>query len=447
MHDNTNMSQKFSIHNLHHESIKSFSANDPNLRRLKTIKLVFLPTLIKEFPKSIPGVYILTGGRQVGKTTLTKQWMLHLLEEGIDPQNISFITGDIISDYRELLHYTQEIIGDFSNKNTIKYLIIDEITYIKEWDRAIKFLVDGGYLEEVVLLLTGSDANVLKEARVRFPGRRGQAKKQDFELLPLSFKETILLKNSTKKNDNNFLRTQWLEYLQHGGYLTAINQFVSEKEISNATLRTYSDWIRGDFLKKNKNESTLKEVLVSLQKRLGSQITWNALSKELSIEHTMTLINYVEILSSMQIIYIQPALDQNKLGPAPKKAKKIHFQDPFIYHAILAWLSPVEDSFINQISQVENDPELSSRLSESVAVTHVNRKHDCYYIKAESEVDIAYIQEKQIFPIEVKWTKQLRSKELKQILKYPNSTIWSRNDSKELHGIKNVFLPRGVMDF
>lgn len=50
-----------------------------------------------------------------------------------------------------------------------------------------------------------------------------------------------------------------------------------------------------------------------------------------------------------------------------------------------------------------------------------------YYIKAENEVDIAYIDKKHFWPIEIKWAEQLHSKELKQIKKYRNSRILTQN--------------------
>ena len=69
----------------------------------------------------------------------------------------------------------------------LKYLIIDEVTYIRHWDKAVKFLADAGQLEDITLMLTGSDMLILSEARMRFPGRRGVADKVDFHLYPLSF--------------------------------------------------------------------------------------------------------------------------------------------------------------------------------------------------------------------------------------------------------------------
>jgi predicted AAA+ superfamily ATPase len=48
-------------------------------------------------------------------------------------------------------------------------------------------------------------------------------------------------------------------YLVHGGYLKAINDHAHEGSIRAATLITYQEWVRGDVLKRGKQESDLRE--------------------------------------------------------------------------------------------------------------------------------------------------------------------------------------------
>jgi hypothetical protein len=59
-------------------------------------------------------------------------------------------------------------------------------------------------------------------------------------------------------------------------------------------------------------------------------------------------------------------------------------------------------------------------------ISHYQRFHPCFYIKAEGEVDLAYVNQGKFFPIEVKWTNQMRPKDLKQIEKYSNALILSK---------------------
>jgi predicted AAA+ superfamily ATPase len=433
------MDNRFLLHNAHLTNAAQFAKLDPQLRKLHSLKYISEPKLLKQLPVDMPGIYTLTGGRQVGKTTLLKQWMNKLLQQGIPSRAIAFFTGEIINDHHSLIHILQQQLTENSALK-FNYIILDEVTYIKHWDKAIKFLADAGLLEQTILVLTGSDALVIQEARMRFPGRRGKAAVNNFHLAPLSFKEDLELK--AVPDDIDAIYLEFNNYLQHGGYLVAINDLAMHKRILPATLATYSDWIRGDVLRRGKQEQYLREILMAIIKRYNSQITWNVLSRDLSIDHPKTVADYSELLASMDVLFIQSALLEDKLTAAPKKAKKVVFQDPFIFHAIRAWLWPTLDPYNEQIKPALKDTELCSKLVEACTITHYARIYPTYYIKAEGEVDIAYIENNKFWPVEVKWTQQTRPKDLKQVLKYSNSIILTKSkEVKEINGIKSLPLP------
>ncbi|KJJ83764.1 hypothetical protein OMAG_002368 [Candidatus Omnitrophus magneticus] len=71
----------------------------------------------------------------------------------------------------------------------------------------------------------------------------------------------------------------------HGGYLPAISEYLIKKTISKAIFDIYIQWIIGDILKHNKNENYLYEIFKGINTTYGSQISWNNISKHLSIEH------------------------------------------------------------------------------------------------------------------------------------------------------------------
>jgi hypothetical protein len=95
---------------------------------------------------------------------------------------------------------------------------------------------------------------------------------------------------------------------------------------------------------------------------------------------------------------------------------------------------------------VVKDPEGSARLAEACAVTHARRFHPTFYIKAEGEVDIAFVENRRFCPVETKWTQQLRAKDLKQISKYKNGRIWSRSwGSESIAGVPVEPLPLALL--
>jgi predicted AAA+ superfamily ATPase len=231
-------------------------------------------------------------------------------------------------------------------------------------------------------------------------------------------------------------------YLVHGGFLTAINDFAQHQQILPVTFSTYSDWIRGDVLKRNKRENYLVEILGAIIKRYGSQLSWNALAGDLSIDHPKTVADYIDLLASMDAVFVQSAIREDKLTAAPKKAKKVVFTDPFIFHAVNSWLNPVDDPFSKQLMPVLADQRWSSKLTEACIATHYRRRFPTFYIKSKGEVDVAYVSENRIWPVEIKWTRQLRPKQIKQITKYPNGRILTKSKVKgEIHGVPTEPLP------
>jgi predicted AAA+ superfamily ATPase len=426
------MKEEFQIHNLFRESPERFFKEDPHLRRAALQPFSYVSPLVDTPEFLLPGILMVTGGRQVGKTTCLKQFIAKLLrEELVAPDHISFLAGELIRDDTEL---RREISSEQAGKSGWQVIVIDEISYVKDWDKAVKFLADAGSLEQVTLILTGSDCAILREAMKRFAGRRGRSAEVDFVFHPLSFSETVLLKKPELSEFLKACRAQggvtvlpayqehaqqlealFEEYLVHGGYLTAIADFIRGGRVEDATYRTYAEWLRGDILKHNRQEKYLLELLRGLLKTYATQISWGSLAKELSIDHHKTVSDYVSILEDMNAVIVQEALAEHTLSAAPKKAKKLYFEDPFIFHAVERMLGRIE-------------PDSAPNLVETIAVAQFKRQFGkIYYIKGhKGEVDIAYLQKESFFPVEIKWTTQLRPEELKQIMVYPNGLILGR---------------------
>jgi predicted AAA+ superfamily ATPase len=454
------MDPRFSPHNTHLEAPEDFSILDPHLRLLKRLPLVHRSDLLAALPNKVTGIFTVTGGRQVGKTTLLKQWMALLIGTGVNPACIAYVTGELIDDHHSLVRILTSLLDDMPSDG-FRYVIVDEVTYIREWDKGIKYMADAALLEDTALMLTGSDTLIIRESRMRLPGRRGMSDTVDFHLYPLNFYEAVKLKAIFTPEEIALLAhsdkipppavmdslfNAFDDYLRHGGFLMAINDLSQYGRILPATFATYSDWIRGDVIKRRRNEASLREILAALINRYGSQVTWNDLARDLSIDHPKTVIDYIGLLVSMDVVFVQPALREEKMSAAPKKAKKVMFTDPFIFHAVHAWLYPHPDPFAHMIAKLPANENWSSKLTEACAATLYQRKFPTYYIKAAGEVDIAYVSENRFWPVEVKWTRQLRPKSLKQISKYPNAKILTkRKERGEISGVATEPLPLALL--
>ena len=88
---------------------------------------------------------------------------------------------------------------------------------------------------------------------------------------------------------------------------------------------------------------------------------------------------------------------------------------------------------------IQNNVEASAYV-ESVCVDHCKRWLPTYYIKGnKGEVDLALVKNNKMYPIEVKWTSQIRENDLKQIRTYENGIVLTpRSSVKKMF---NSFMP------
>lgn len=426
--------------NSHWEDVENFYANDRDLKELKLKPLIHSFSILNELPKDKPGIYTLRGTHQSGKTTLLKCWMEKLLKN-ISPKTLLYFSCEEIENYHELLRSLQKQL-ELMPRDGINFIILDDINSVRDWEKAIKPLYENGHMQQSVLMLSGSNLNLSEKTQLYFPQHRGNATKKDFLIQPLSFRETVLLKHKNTTPTSHILTEEINQFMIHGGYLSAINEYAATKQLSDTLLKNFSEWLRKETEKYGKQERYLREILTAIFKHYNNQITWNALAQELTIDHPKTIGDYLAMLDSLDIVFIQYALLEDSLKPAPKKARKLMFADPFIFHVMQGWIVPTKNLFENQIKNTLNNQELFSRLIEACVITQFRRYYPTYYIKAEGEVDIAYIYNQRFWPIVVTWTTQLRAKDLKQILKYPNGRILTKSErSGIIQQIKTESVP------
>ena len=58
--------------------------------------------------------------------------------------------------------------------------------------------------------------------------------------------------------------------------------------------------------------------------------------------------------------------------------------------------------------------------------TTITANTPTYYIKAEGEVDVAVVRDGRFWPVGIKWTGQVRPKDIKQVSKYANGRIFAK---------------------
>ncbi|MFH1247222.1 MAG: AAA family ATPase, partial [Candidatus Micrarchaeota archaeon] len=168
---------------------------------------------------------LLIGPRQVGKTTHLKLFIKHLIENGVNPKNIFFASCEPIKK-------TEDLIEVFRTSDSLakgkKYILLDEVTYVEEWQRAIKYVLDGELKKDKTIIITGSSSIKLKKET--FPGRDLVTK----PFLPLSFKEFCKVFGSTELK-NQLTRTKE----NNGGINDAAKQLIFYLKETNELFAKY----------------------------------------------------------------------------------------------------------------------------------------------------------------------------------------------------------------
>lgn len=386
-------------------------------------KVKWIPNIIKTISFKPFSLHFLVGARQVGKTTALKI-LIHNLLKRVNPKSIFYYSCDELLDYKEL----GEILDNYLSlkegwKIKRSVIILDEITFVDEWYRAVKARIDRGKFKNDILIVTGSASMEILKQKEYFPGRRGYGK--DIYFYPLSFSEYLekfwkleLKKGEFKKVEScmkaNKIFSKTIEnafknYLITGGFPLPIIDFFDRGKVRNETIKVYLDWLRNDWRKIGKDEKYMKEVISYILRAGNSPISWLNIAKNTSISSPHTAQSYVHALESLMVVKILNLI-QPDFRIMYRKNKKVHILDPFIHNA-LSYFTKVE---VDEGVKVE-----------SLTASHLSRIFETYYWKNRSEIDIVAIVNGQQVGFEVKWgfKSYVRPRHLRKIFVLDKKTL------------------------
>jgi predicted AAA+ superfamily ATPase len=129
-------------------------------------------------------IKILTGVRRCGKSTIMRQYIQRLLDEGIPEEDIVYVNMESLSNHRfeDGMALYEHILE--SRKKRRLYVFLDEVQMIRGWKRVVNSLKAD---MDCDIYLTGSNAYLLStEISTLLTGRS-----VSFMILPLSFKEFL----------------------------------------------------------------------------------------------------------------------------------------------------------------------------------------------------------------------------------------------------------------
>ncbi len=333
--------------------------------------------------KSAPGIHIIRGPRQVGKTTLLKNIAhIWLSENDHQPKNLLFLSCESIADYREL----ESLLMPWLDQHRgVGGILLDEISFTQEWPRAILSMANKGLLVDKSVWITGSNARDLKESGERLPGRRNSGR--DISVFPFGFKELRQMPFFLKLDDVELTNL----YLKIGGFPHAVSDYAEFGFVRDETYLTYRNWIIGDASRYGLSGEILSHLLYRVLETVSSRITWTKLIETTSVKSHETAQEYLTHIEDSFLAHIFACYDPEKHLGNLSKARKLYFVDPLIYGLAFAWRTGAANPFRWFESELE-EPAFRGKIFESVVASRMKRQHERVYFwysaKTQQEVDI-----------------------------------------------------------
>jgi predicted AAA+ superfamily ATPase len=267
---------------------------------------------------------LLTGSRRVGKTTLIFQLINFLLKK-VKQKNILYALMDHpqLSSFNILKMVEEFRKHHLLGRNEKIYLFFDEIQYLKDWEKELKALID---TENVKIFFSGSTSSTLLLKSSYLTGRL-----EKIEVFPLDFLEFLTFNKIKISNIEKYKLEKYCEkYLKIGGYPEYVLKPDASYFADLVNNILYKDIINFYQLK---NPELLKDLLLLLADRVGSQTTYSKLANILSLKMD-TVKEYVYYLKNSFLIDELPRFTTSR-GSRIYGPKKFYTSDNgLLFHLI-----------------------------------------------------------------------------------------------------------------
>lgn len=399
---------------------------DEKIKEYSNLKFPYIPVKVLNLKSKKGAIHLITGPRQIGKSTAMKLYIKNLLKKGFNEKRILYFNCDAFSNQKEII----DLVAQFTQNNEGKFnqIFLDEVSSVEKWPYGIKWLADAGLLSKSAVFLTGSSSINIKKSGEFLPGRRNSGK--DVVLLPLSFLEYFEL--VTKKKIPKFnlasraliqklfkfdssARKHFDNFLISGGFLRNINYGLKE-----TTNDLYLKTLKSELFKEGKKEENLREVVKKICASLSSQTSYSNIAEEAELGSKNTAIDYLNFLSDSFFLKEVKFFDIDRNKVILKKNKKFYTTDPYILLLLQGFVT-ASLNFKSLVSLIEKPKQI-----ENYVATELTKKdYEYYFYQNSKELDF-YIPKKDI-GIEVKYKDKITSSDLKSFKKTKSKILVSKN--------------------
>lgn len=303
---------------------------------------------------------VLTGPRQVGKTTLSQD----LMDDFPDAQYMNFD----VAPHREVMQ-------QYRWRQTAPLLIFDEIHKMHQWKSWLKGVFDGRAKGQRILVTGSARMETFRQGGDSLAGRYFRLR-----LHPISVREWVAQSGASPRQALTHL-------LKRGGFPEPA---LAETDTDAERWRTtyFSDLIREDVLEFSRLQEvkTMRLFAEMLRSRVGSPLSLASIARDLGVS-SATLAKYLDILASLFIVFIVRPWHHN-IARATLKAPKVYFYDSGLvlgdegvrYENLVAchllkrvqWLQDTEGKAVDlHYIRTKDSAEVDFVMSENGQLTHL----------------------------------------------------------------------------
>ena len=395
---------------------------------------------------------VLTGPRQVGKSTLMRQIIQTLLDEDTNPKHIFHVPFDELEEFSKFKtedpiirlsdwferRILQKTFNEAAREGKLVYLFLDEVQNLERWAPQLKNLVD---TSDVRVMVTGSSALRIELGRDSLAGRIST-----LQMGPLFLREIIGIRDegdikpflanddlSGLKNkefwlalrkfgeENKSLRDQaFTAFSQRGAYPVAhadkdrpwseLSDFLNETVIKRAIQHDLRFGRKGA----RRDEHLLEEVFRLSCRYIGqspSQALYmdeirRALTGNIGWQRILTYLKFLD--GTLLIRLVEPLELRLKKKRSPPK---LCLCDHSLRASWLQEIVPIDPEGLNQQEHLRD---IAGRIAESAAG---------YYLKSLANLDVAHFPERSAEP-EVDFVLTIGEQRIPLEVKYRARITW-----------------------
>lgn len=387
---------------------------------------------LKNYP-----VVIITGARQVGKSTLAYEF--------VKEQNFDFVSLDNIEQRKIAIEDPKFFLQRFKLP-----LIIDEVQYAPILFEVIEEIVNRKRLEgenaNGMFLLTGSQVfQMMKNVTQSLAGRASIIRMEPLSLNEILGRESlpfIPTKDRIELHDKYPMDVnQIFEYITKGMYPELYKDDRVIPDYYENYVQTYIDRDVSELIN-IKEKMKFHDFLQYTASMTGQQVNASDLARRLGVSQP-TILNWLSILEATGLIYFLQPYSDLTITKRIVKSKKIYFSDT----GLAAYLAKLNNSEVLKISNFSGAFHETFIMNE-IRKSFINHKipFPGYYYKdnKQNEIDLVLLFEGQLSLTEIKQGVQFHMKDVKGFRCLENSMYSIANRVIVCNTLDNYPLNREV---